>query len=69
MAFAARMAESGFHSFYVRDPQTGGHIPLRVVRTNEGTPHLRAVVDREWTNHLLDLPDCVVPPSRRLPIP
>lgn len=67
MVQAVRMAETGLHGFYLRDPVTGIEIPLRVRRHAGGVSYLCAYDHGQWAPHLLDLPPCPPPPTRRVP--
>lgn len=69
MSLAVHMAETELHAFFVRDPLTGVTIPLRVARGDDGVPFLRAYRRGQWTDELLDLPDCPAGPPSRLPKP
>jgi hypothetical protein len=70
MQHAVRMAEAELdglklHDFYLREPMTGIEIALRVRRGAEGVSYLCARDHGQWTPHLLDLPDCPPPDTRR----
>ena len=54
-ASAIAEIESGEETYYVN---IGGHTPNLVVATYKGAKYLKATVDRESPDSLLNLPDC-----------